>query len=1261
MRIVNKKIQFRSLWIIFLSVSLVGLLSVSSWFGTDSVFGAIETENLDPNGDGTTTEWTPASGTDNYLMVDDGDRDGTTPSTATYVESTSSANTLYTDDYQMTTVVLDGADKVTVFVNAEKTAGGGGNELSASVLTGGTWEDPVLLTNAVEFGQQWFSAEFVGAVTQSDIDDLQVRVTWVGQTSPGNNQTARVYAVYAELEYELSEPTVTTSTATSTTHNSTTLRGDLTSMGEESSVDLFFEWREKGEATWNETTKETGVSATTSYDFDLSSLSASTTHEYRAAVEWSSGTASSTGSTVEFTTDPPVAPDAPTGLSASTTNHYTIDLSWTAPADDGGADITGYAIQQRSPAGSGSWTTLVADTGTTATSYSDDALEPETEYEYQVAAINSVGTGSYSTAASSTTSALPSGVPSAPTSTVATELSSTSIVVTWDLPAEGTPITSYIVERESPIGGGWISLGDTGTTTRSYTDTGLSGNTQYNYRVRAVNDTGTGPVSNEADATTEAPFAPDAPTSLSATATSTSQIDLAWTAPESDGGAAITGYKIERESPSGNGFSTLVADTESTDTTYSNTGLTSNTQYNYRVFAINSVGASLASNQDAATTSKASPSISTSAADNLADTTATLNGDVVSAGDFTTFDLFFEYRVKDSGDSFTTTATQTATTSGTFDQAVSSLTAGETYEYRAVIQWENDGTQELKGDLVEFTTYTVPDAPTSLTATAASATRIDLSWTAPSDNGGTALTGYTIERESPSGNGFSTLVADTESTDTTYADTGLTASTEYNYRVLAINTIGTSTASSAASATTSAAPSDDEEEDQGSVSGGGGGGGSGSPSSTDDTDDTSPYTPMPPFFFPESEPEPTPTSDDPAPTPPADDSPQEEQPDESSPTPPSDTDPSPSAPSSARGEAGAGSAAGRVLSEAVSQIAQSAAVVRDTVSQTRTRVREVFETPGGSVTTKTVATAGVLAGGAATLSTLFLSPLTVGEIVFIPLRLWALLLTLLGIKRKHRPWGTVYDSVTKQPLDPAYVVLENEQGEELQTSITDLDGRYGFSAPPGRYRIKANKTNYTFPSQKMAGKHSDELYADLYFGEIIETTRDGEAITRNIPLDPEKFDWNEFAKRDQKIMRFYSKFDTLKAKLTNLFFNLGLVIALLALWVAPQPYNIIIFVLYVALILMRILGFKPKTLGRLIEKETGTPIPFAIIRVFQATTGHEYITRVTDKRGNFYILVPNGSYYLTVDRKNPDESYTTIKTTDVFSVTNGIVAGEVLV
>ena len=68
-----------------------------------------------------------------------------------------------------------------------------------------------------------------------------------------------------------------------------------------------------------------------------------------------------------------------------------IDLSWTPPLDEGGAEIEGYRIMVAGP--TGGFTALVNHTGTAATSYSDTGLEPGTRQRYQVQAINDAGGG----------------------------------------------------------------------------------------------------------------------------------------------------------------------------------------------------------------------------------------------------------------------------------------------------------------------------------------------------------------------------------------------------------------------------------------------------------------------------------------------------------------------------------------------------------------------------------------------------------------------------------------------------------------------------------------------------------------------------------------------------------------------------------------------------------------------------------------------------------------------------------------------------
>ena len=82
-------------------------------------------------------------------------------------------------------------------------------------------------------------------------------------------------------------------------------------------------------------------------------------------------------------------------------------------------------------------------------------------------------------------------------------------------------------------------------------------------------------------------------------------------------------------------------------------------------------------------------------------------------------------------------------------------------------------------------------------------TAINLSWTAPADNGGRVISGYKIEWSAAGSAPWTVLVATTGSTATTYSNTGLTAGTTRHYRVSAINSIGTGAASNTDSATTS--------------------------------------------------------------------------------------------------------------------------------------------------------------------------------------------------------------------------------------------------------------------------------------------------------------------------------------------------------------------------------------------------------------------------------------------------------------------------
>ena len=102
------------------------------------------------------------------------------------------------------------------------------------------------------------------------------------------------------------------------------------------------------------------------------------------------------------------------------------------------------------------------------------------------------------------------------------------------------------------------------------------------------------------------------------------------------------------------------------------------------------------------------------------------------------------------------------------------------------------------------TVATPPGAPGRLVAEAVDSSRIDLSWSAPRDDGGDMIAGYQIQFSADQGLSWSVLEVNTGSTETTYSDVDLAPGTTRYYRVLAINSVGPGTPSNVASATTDA-------------------------------------------------------------------------------------------------------------------------------------------------------------------------------------------------------------------------------------------------------------------------------------------------------------------------------------------------------------------------------------------------------------------------------------------------------------------------
>ena len=496
-----------------------------------------------------------------------------------------------------------------------------------------------------------------------------------------------------------------------------------------------------------------------------------TASDYRL-IFTSTGLTSATSIPISITA---AAPGAPTSVSGTAGDTF-VDLVWTAPGSNGGSSIKDYVVQYSSDSGS-NWSTFADGTGTT-TSARVTGLTNGTSYTFQVAAVNAVGTGSYSTAS---TAVKPGRVPDAPGIASVTP-GDTQLVVVFDAPADdgGKAITDYDVQYSADSGANWSNFPDPDTTSTatSVTITGLTNGTTYVVRVRAANAAGEGPYSALDSGTPRT--TPGAPTITSATA-GDSFVDLVWTAPGSNGGSSITDYVVQYSSDSGSSWSTF-ADGTSSGTSTRVTGLTNGTSYTFQVAAVNAAGTGSYSSASSAVvpgTVAGAPTItSVTAGDGQLSVAFTAPSDTGGAA-------VTDYDYQLNGGSWVSVG---ATTS---PFTITSLTNGTEYLVRVrAVTSEGDG---AASGPATGTPRTTPGAPTSLSATVGSG-QATITFTAGSD-GGSSILRYEYELDDSNSWVSAGVVASPVTV------TGLTNGTTYSVKIRAVNAAGAGTESAAVSVT----------------------------------------------------------------------------------------------------------------------------------------------------------------------------------------------------------------------------------------------------------------------------------------------------------------------------------------------------------------------------------------------------------------------------------------------------------------------------
>ncbi len=320
-------------------------------------------------------------------------------------------------------------------------------------------------------------------------------------------------------------------------------------------------------------------------------LAADTAYQFRISARNSAGTSAAAVGNTRTAPAQATVPSEPRSVRASV-DGSSVSVSWSAPSDDGGAAVTGYRVDLYR----GSSRVGRRDVSGSTTSVSFSGLDAGTAYEVRVRAQNSEGRSSAATASARTSRAAvrPPGAPGVVGAVVDVD----SIGVVWSPPSSdgGSPVTGYRADLYR--GSTRVDRKDVSASAREVTFGGLAADTAYQFRISARNSAGTSAAA-VGNTRTIPPTKnkPSAPRGVGISAGADS-VSVAWSPPSDDGGAAVTGYRVDLYRGSSRVDRKNVS-ASARSVTFG--GLSADTAYEVRVSAQNSVGRGPAATANART------------------------------------------------------------------------------------------------------------------------------------------------------------------------------------------------------------------------------------------------------------------------------------------------------------------------------------------------------------------------------------------------------------------------------------------------------------------------------------------------------------------------------------------------------------------------------------------------------------------------------------------------------------------------------------
>ncbi len=414
----------------------------------------------------------------------------------------------------------------------------------------------------------------------------------------------------------------------------------------------------------------------------------------------------------EVSTTPMVtAPEKPTGFSVEPGNRKAT-LTWDDPDDD---TIAKWQYAYKTTAGYGDWTDI-AESGATTVRHVVSTLANDTLYTFKIRAVNNVGGGAESDEVSTTPTAR---APDKPTG-LAVLTGDGQITLSWTDPSDASILKWQYAYKTSGDYGRWTDIPGSGAITTSHTVGSLTNGTTYTIRIRAVNDVGDGPESDEASAT---PLSvPAKPAGFTVTA-GDAQVVLEWNDPMN---ASIAGWQYSWKTAGDYGEWIDISGSGAQTTEHTVTGLTNDVEHVFRIRAVNDSGNGAESEGVAATPIPvpAKPAgFRIEAGNTQARLLWTDPGNSSIAG--------WQYSLKTTGDygAWTDIPGSGATT---VRYTVTGLTNGTAYTFR--IHAVNGSGAGLQSDEVSATPqFAAPAKPTGFRAEAGNG-QVVLTWNDPDDS-----------------------------------------------------------------------------------------------------------------------------------------------------------------------------------------------------------------------------------------------------------------------------------------------------------------------------------------------------------------------------------------------------------------------------------------------------------------------------------------------------------------------------------------------